>query len=233
VPPDRSTFAVTFVEGVTLDKWRRRWRERVPDTALDLTLVTDERQVDGVREGTAAMAFVRDLPEGERAGLHHIPLYRETPVVVVGHEHPVAAYDEIPLDDLRDELLLDDPELTNRLKVETVAAGTGIVILPMSVARANHRKDVVAVPVIGLPESQVGLVWQRDDEDPLVETFVGIVRGRTERSSRGGQPAAEPAPGAGPAGRSGREGGATSGRARRAPGRRGGRGGRGGRGHRR
>jgi DNA-binding transcriptional LysR family regulator len=228
---------VTFVEGVTLDKWRRRWRERVPDTALDLTLVTDERQVDGVREGTAAMAFVRDLPEGERAGLHHIPLYRETPVVVVGHEHPVAAYDEIPLDDLRDELLLDDPELTNRLKVETVAAGTGIVIVPLSVARANHRKDVVAVPVIGLPESQVGLVWRRDDEDPLVETFVGIVRGRTERSSRGAQPANQPAnqPATEPApgGRSGRERGPTSGRTRGAPGRRGGRGGRGGRGHRR
>jgi DNA-binding transcriptional LysR family regulator len=228
VPPDRTSFAVTFVEGVTLDKWRRRWRDRVPEIALDLTLVTDDRQVDAVRAGTAAMAFVRDLPEDERAGLHHIPLYRETPVVVVGVEHPVAAYDEIPLDDLSDELLLEDTGLTTRLKVETVAAGTGILIVPMSVARVHHRKDVVAVPVLGAPDSQVALVWRTDNEDALVDTFVGIVRGRTERSSRGAQPAPEPAP----TKRSGRQRDPASGRSRPTPGRRGGRGGgRGGRGH--
>jgi DNA-binding transcriptional LysR family regulator len=179
---------VTFVDGVTLDKWRRRWRERVPGTSLDLTLVADAGQADAVRAGTAVMGFVRDLAEPEREGLHHIPLYREVPVVVVGKEHPVAAYDEIPVDDLRDELVLDDPGLSTRLKIETVAAGTGIVVLPMSVARVHHRKDVVAVPVSGIPESQVALVWRRDDENPLTETFIGIVRGRTERSSRGEQP---------------------------------------------
>lgn len=180
-----SAFTVTFVDGVTLDKWRRRWRERVPDTELRLSLVDDRSQVDAVRDGTATMGFVRDLAEPDRDGLHHIPLYRETPVVVVGREHPVAAYDEIPFDDLGDELFLDDPDLSTRLKVETVAAGTGIVLLPLSVARVHHRKDVVTVPVLGLPESQVGLVWRRDSEDPFVDTFVGIVRGRTERSSRG------------------------------------------------
>ncbi len=195
---------MTFVDGVTLDKWRRRWRDRVPGTPLDLTLVADTEQVEAVRDGSAAMGFVRDLDEADRDGLHHIPLYREVPVVVVGKEHPVAAYDEIPLEDLRDELVLDDPELSTHLKVETVAAGTGVVVLPMSVARVHHRKDVVAVPVSGVPESQVGLVWRRDEEDPLTETFIGIVRGRTERSSRGEQTPAEdtarkrPAPGAKP-----------------------------------
>jgi DNA-binding transcriptional LysR family regulator len=195
---------VTFVDGVTLDKWVRRWRERVPGTSLDLTLVPDGAQAEAVRGGTAVMGFVRDLGEPDREGLHHIPLYREVPVVVVGREHPVAAFDEIPVDDLRDELVLDDPALSTHLKVETVAAGTGVVVVPMSVARVHHRKDVVAVPVSGIPESQVGLVWRRDNEDPLTETFIGIVRGRTERSSRGEQPPAEgttrkpPGPGAKP-----------------------------------
>jgi hypothetical protein len=66
-----------------------------------------------------------------------------------------------------------------------VAAQAGIVIVPMSVARVHHRKDVVAVPVTGVEETQVGLAWPRDAEDPRVEVFIGIVRGRTERSSRG------------------------------------------------
>lgn len=197
------SFVVTFVEGVTLDKWRRRWAERVPGTRLDAQLVEAGAQLDAVRDGAAAMAFVRDLPDGQRDGLHHIPLYSEVPVVVVHREHPVAAYDEIRLEDLTGELVLDDPDMPSRLKVETVAAGTGVVFLPMSVARVHHRKDVVAVPVVGLPESQVGLAWRVDLEDPLVETFVGIVRGRTARSSRGGsaeaprqpRPARQPRPG--------------------------------------
>ena len=36
--------------------------------------------------------------------------------------------------------------------------------------------------------SQVGLAWRVEDPDPLVETFIGIVRGRTARSSRGDSP---------------------------------------------
>lgn len=188
------SFVVTFVEGVTLDKWRRRWDERVPDTRLDVRLVDVADQLDAVRAGTAAMGFVRDLPEDERDGLHHIPLYGEVPVVVAHREHPVAAYDEIALADLGDEVVLDDPVLDTRLKVETVAAGTGLVFLPMSVARVHHRKDVVAVPVTGLPESQVGLAWRAEDPDPLIEAFIGIVRGRTARSSRGNHPRDPTAP---------------------------------------
>lgn len=176
-------FRITFVDGVTLDKWRRRWDERVRGTRLVPALVEQDHQVEAVRDGSAAMGFVRDLDD--REGLHLIPLYREIPVAVVGLEHPVAAYDEIRVVDLRDELMLDDPDLSTSLKVETVAAGTGIMIVPLSVARVHHRRDVVSVPVLGADDYQVGLAWRTDNDDPLVETFVGVVRGRTERSSRG------------------------------------------------
>ncbi len=186
-------FRVTFVDGVTLDKWRRRWAERQPATPLVLSLVDDTAQVEAVRSGAAAMAFVRDLTEEQRQGLHHIALYDEITVVVVGIEHPAAAYDEIPLDDLRDEIVLDDPALSTRLKVETVAAGTGIVLMPMSVARAHHRKDVVAVPVVDASTTTVGLAWRTDLDDPLTEALIGIVRGRTANSSRGDGPPQPPA----------------------------------------
>ena len=32
---------------------------------------------------------------------------------------------------------------------------------------------------------KVGLAWLVDNDDPWVQRFIGIVRGRTERSSRG------------------------------------------------
>ncbi len=202
--PRQAPFRVTFVAGVTPDKWVRTWHRRATGP-LEMTPVDADAQLVALRAGEADMAFVR-LPV-DRAGLHVIPLYHEVPVVVVSKEHPVAAYDEIPVADLADEHLLQDPddvpewrdvateiregtrypvpEMSLRQAVESVAAQAGIVVLPMSVARLHHRKDVVAVPVIGVEESQVGLAWPVEADDPRVETFIGIVRGRTERSSRG------------------------------------------------
>ena len=69
--------------------------------------------------------------------------------------------------------------------VEAVAAGTGVVVLPMSVARLHHRKDVVHRPVRGLPPTTIALVWLVERDDEHTQAFVGVVRGRTPRSSRG------------------------------------------------
>ncbi|QNN52831.1 LysR substrate-binding domain-containing protein [Nocardioides mesophilus] len=204
-------FTVAFVPGVTPDKWVRRWADRHPDRPLRVRQVEVPEQLDVVRDGHASMAFVRDLSRPD--DLHLIPLYEEVPVAVVHHEHPAAAFDEIDLDDLVDEPLFLDPDIpawrdlapdltggsrptlppmTLRQAVETVGAGTGVVVTVLSVARLHQRKDVVAVPLLGLPGSAVGLAWRRADDDDRLETFVGIVRGRTERSSRGEGAAAAP-----------------------------------------
>lgn len=186
--PVATPFRVGLVVGVTPDKWVRRWRQRRPHDPLDLVLLTEDEQLEAVLTGRVDMAFVREAHKP--LGLHLIPLYEEVPVVVVGVEHPVAAYDEIPVADLTDEIRLDqDPTLSTSESVQTVAAGTGVVVLPLSVARAHHRKDVVAVPVGGLPTTAIGLAWRTDNDDVRVEAFIGIVRGRTEQSSRGPDPA--------------------------------------------
>ncbi len=75
--------------------------------------------------------------------------------------------------------------------VALVAAGSGLVVLPQSVARLHHRKDVTHRPVSELPGTQIGLAWLRDRTTAEVEELVGIVRGRTARSSR--TPRVEPA----------------------------------------
>ena len=75
-------------------------------------------------------------------------------------------------------------ELLERRAKETVAAGTGVVVLPMSVARQHHRKDVTFRPVTDLPTTTVGLVWRTDHDDDRVQAFIGVVRGRTANSSR-------------------------------------------------
>ncbi len=179
---------MAYVPGVMPGKWERLWKER-RRRPLELVRVEVADQATAIRDGLVDMALVRG--DVDRDAMHLIPLYREIPVVVVPVEHPVAAYDEIDVAELADELdvLAEFPEITVRQAVETVAAGTGIVIVPMSLARLHHRKDVIHRPVLGVEESPVGLAWlrqpshaERDDED--VQAFIGIVRGRSARSSR-------------------------------------------------
>jgi len=190
------TFTIAFVTGATPDKWARTWRERSRER-LELVPVSQEEQLDGVRAGEVSMALVR-LPI-DRAGLHCIPLYDERQVAVVGREHYLSLAEEVTLAELAEEQLvrphpsgwspdapqLDWPAMTEQEAIETVAAGTGVVIVPASVARLFHRKDVVARPVADLSPTTVGLAWRVDDEDPRVQAFIGIVRGRTANSSRG------------------------------------------------
>jgi DNA-binding transcriptional LysR family regulator len=189
-------FRVGFVTGATPDKWARAWRERRREP-LELVPVTERDQESELRTGRLDMCLVR-LPV-VREGLHCIPLYDEVPVVVVGCDHVVTAADEVTLADLADEQLvlphpsgwqpeaaqLDWPEMTAKEAVEVVASGTGIAILPMSVARLVHRKDVARRRVIDLPATTVGLAWLVDRDDERCQAFVGIVRGRTPNSSRG------------------------------------------------
>lgn len=186
---DDPPLRVGFVPGVTPDKWARTWAERMPSTLLELFLVEPEQQTAVLYDGRAEMCFVRlPVDPAHREGLHVIPLYSEVPVVVAAKGHFVEAADVVTTDDLADEHFLEVPPLTMREAVETIAAGTGVIVVPMSVARLHHRRDVVHRRVVDASETRVGLAWRRDVDDDRVEAFIGVVRGRTANSSRGPLP---------------------------------------------
>jgi len=92
----------------------------------------------------------------------------------------------LDLTDLADENVLpvDLLEGSGADAVELVAANVGVAILPQSVARAHARKDVVARPLRDAPDTDVSLVWPRENAHELCDVFIGIVRGRTANSSR-------------------------------------------------
>lgn len=192
-PAPRQRLRVAFVPGVTPDKWARIWAERMPRDPLELAPVPESDQTEVLYDGRADLSFVRLPVDDER--LHVIPLYTEVAVVVVPKGHFVEAADEVTLDDLAEEITHPVPPLTVQEAVDTVAAGVGIVLLPMSLARLHHRKDVALRPVTDGPHSRVGLAWRRDLEDERVEVFIGVVRGRRAGSSRGptGRTGATPA----------------------------------------
>jgi DNA-binding transcriptional LysR family regulator len=205
--PDR-LFTVAFVPGVTLAKWSKVWAERRADLPLGFAPTPESDQVRVLHDGTAEVSFVR-LPVDD-AGLSVIPLYREIAVVVLPKEHDLAQVESVTVADLAAEHLLQDPDSVPEWRdiaieiregtrrplpdirtgddaAELVAAGVGIVIVPQSVARLHSRKDVIARPVTDVAESQIALAWLEDNTTADVEEFIGVVRGRTARSSRAPQ----------------------------------------------
>ncbi|WP_333770410.1 LysR substrate-binding domain-containing protein [Streptomyces sp. IBSBF 2435] len=242
VPP---AFRLAYVPGVTPTKWVRIWNERQPDVPLTLVQVPAAEAAGLLRDRGADAGFVR-LPV-DRTDLSAIPLYTETTVAVVPKDHLVAAVDEIAVADLADEIVLhplDDtlgtldwelppgrPALerpaTTEDAIELVAAGVGVLVVPQSLARLHHRRDLVHRPVTDAPQSRVALSWREDATTDLVDDFIGIVRGRTVNSTRGRSapaPAQAPAKGKAKGGRpaAGKQGGASAAKgARGNPGKRG------------
>ena len=179
--PGVRAFRIAAVPGVTLTKWTRAWAERFPHLPLEVLRSTEPTQLWAVREGEAEVAFVRSQhPDAE---LSMITLYEESPVVVVPSEHPLAELPSVTLADLADENHLSGnaPDA-----VELVAANVGVVVVPHSIARLHARKDVATVPVSDAPFTPISIAWAAGSTDARIEEFVGIVRGRTARSSRSG-----------------------------------------------
>ncbi|HQZ00576.1 MAG TPA: LysR family substrate-binding domain-containing protein [Propionicimonas sp.] len=174
-----SGFRIGFVPGVTLTKWRRVWAERFPRTPLEVVevAVADQRRL--LVEDVVDACFVR-LPI-DRTGLHAIPLYEEVPVVVAVKEHPIAALDELTLADLVGEPLVDPDAAA---PFDLVAFGQGVLRVPHSIARSHSRRDLVYRPVTDAEPTTIALAWLIDNPNPLIEEFIGIVRGRTVNSSR-------------------------------------------------
>ncbi|MEU1279236.1 LysR family substrate-binding domain-containing protein [Streptomyces sp. NPDC005805] len=231
------SFRLAYVPGATPAKWVRIWNERLPDIPLTLVDVPAARVAEVLREGAADAGLVR-LPV-DRTYFSAIPLYTETTVVVVPKDHAVAAVDEVTAEDLADEIVfhpLDDtlgweqppgrPAIerpaTTADAIELVAAGVGVLLVPQSLARLHHRRDLTYRPVTDVPQSSVALAWPEEATTDLVEQFIGIVRGRTVNSTRG-RPLPETQGKGGTARRSGRAASGTKGGGRKpAPGKRGG-----------
>ncbi|WP_454043077.1 LysR substrate-binding domain-containing protein [Cellulosimicrobium sp. Marseille-Q8652] len=241
-------FRLAYVPGATPARWVRTWRERHPDVPLELVAAEAADAERVLRDREADAALLR--PPVDKDVLAAIPLYEETPVVVVSRDHLLAALDPdeaVALDDLADDVLqrpLDDvvpwagepgaadgaPEAPGVAPVERpattadavvlVAAGVGVLVVPQSLARLHHRKDVVHRRLEGGPAAPVALAWLVERDDDLVEEMVGIVRGRTVNSSRGRSSAPDAAASGereAPARRDGRAGAGKSGSGKAAP----------------
>lgn len=197
-PEEPRAFRLGVIAGATPGRWIDAWKDRMPRVPLELVPieVADQRAaIDGVDAALVRLPLTDD-------GLHIITLYEERPVVVAAIDSHLLAAEELTIADLDGEVvigLIDDalgplelsgttPASFAALPVDdaiaTAASGVGIVVVPMSIARLHHRKDADYRVLADGPGSTVALAWAQDRTTADVETFVGIVRGRTTNSSR-------------------------------------------------
>jgi DNA-binding transcriptional LysR family regulator len=182
-------FVVAFVSGVTPNKWVGVWKERMPDSPIEIRQTTEAEARSGLVDGSVDAAFLRFDDDPKADDFYSvIELYTELPVVVAPKDHTLTAFDTVDLSDLAGENILEGQPADT---VELVAANVGVAIMPQSVARVHSRKDVFARLLTGVPVTKIALVWPIDRTTDAVDEFVGIVRGRTANSSRSPQGEAE------------------------------------------
>ncbi|MCK9794907.1 LysR substrate-binding domain-containing protein [Isoptericola sp. 4D.3] len=220
-------FRLGYVPGATPGRWSRTWRDRLPDVRLELVQVDAADAAAALADRRVDAAVLRlpvDKDELHAIPLYEelpvVVVSRDHLLAATTEEETVTADDLA--DDVvwlaRDDVLFADggpvpgqaptaadPDAADDLRPATaadaialVATGVGATVVPMSLARLHHRKDVTYRVLEGGPQAPVGLAWRADGlseaELELVEEMIGIVRGRTVNSSRGraGRDRAEP-----------------------------------------
>ena len=189
-------FTVGFMPGLVVTEAVRAFQNGHPDVTIHVMRTSWEDQVAVLHDGRADVSYLRR--PFDAAGLTTELLFEEPRVVVLPAEHALAAAASVRMADLASERLLQDPaavpewaavaaEWRKRLpgrppsrtveeKLELVAVGSGIAILPLSTARFYRRPDVVSLPIDDLPPTEVHLARDGGRRSALIDAFVTAAR---------------------------------------------------------
>jgi DNA-binding transcriptional LysR family regulator len=193
----RGTFTVAFMPGITVTDAVRSLSSRYPDVSVELLRTTWDDQIEVLHDGRADVSVVR-LPV-DRRGLSLRPLFSEPRMVVLRADHRLAGKESVRVGDLADEHLLNDPDAVPEWrdiavevrdgtasrwrefrsveeKLEHVAAGRGIAVIPRSTSEYYTRSDVAHVLVEDLPPNEVCLAWVAARRSPLIFAFAELLR---------------------------------------------------------
>jgi hypothetical protein len=181
-----TTLRVGFVPGVEPDRFLRRWKSGRRGAWLELVPVPLSRQAQALAEAEVDMCFVRlPLPEAAIADLHQVALWEERACVVVGDENVLSLHEDIEESDLEGETEIPESHVDDAAeRIAVAATGAGYTRVPLSLARLHRRKDAVSLPLRDGEPTRIALAWPRAADDEIRQEFVGVVRGRTSRSSR-------------------------------------------------
>ncbi len=174
----RGRLVVGFRSGLSPTHAIRAFNARRPEVSVEVRGIEWDEQERLITSGAIDIGFVR--PPIEREGLRLTHLFSEPRLVALPADHPLAAATELAEADLAGERYLhfNDP-VSGRVrlrsfeeKLEHVAGGAGIILLPESATRYFQRPDVVYRPVIDAAPAEVFLARHASRRSVVVRDFV-------------------------------------------------------------
>ena len=186
-------FTIGFMPGITLTPVVRLLRERHPGLEVRMLRTDWHDQVDVLHNARADVGIVR-LPI-DPAGLEITPLYTEPRLAMVASSHRLAGKKAVHVADLAADHLLQDPDAVPEWrdvavelrtgerrpvpvirsveeKLELVAGGEGIAVIPASTANFYTRPGIEAIPVEDLGPNHVAAAWPTGRTTGLIQEFV-------------------------------------------------------------
>ncbi|WP_170127985.1 LysR family transcriptional regulator [Euzebya rosea] len=193
---------VAFVPGVSPSPVVAALRADGHEPDIGMRRVQWYEQGDVLRTGAADVLLGRLPIVGE--GLRVEPLWTESRMVLLPTSHRLARRSTVQLAELADEPMVrhDGPVAvswdaehnidprpdgkpvptgpivrTLEEKLEYVATGVALTILPSSVSTLFERDDLVVVPVVDAPPATVALAWNDDRQRlPARDAFLAAAR---------------------------------------------------------
>jgi DNA-binding transcriptional LysR family regulator len=189
------SFTIGFMPGLIVTQAVCALAACHPQLTVDVMRTSWDDQTEVIRDGRADVSYIR-LPV-DQSGLAVRALLAEPRVAVLPAGHRLAGKDTITIADLAGDHLLQDPDAvpewrdiaaemrtrrrgsvpvfrTVEEKLEHVAAGHGIVVLPLSTAVFYTRPGIAYSHVSDISPNQVCLAWDATRRSPLIQDFAGI-----------------------------------------------------------
>ncbi|APA98700.1 LysR family transcriptional regulator [Nocardia seriolae] len=166
---------VAFSAGLYVSEVIREFARRHPGVETDVVPARWWEREAPLRDGRAQIGYLRK--PFDESGLSTIPVGHEPRVVCMPATHPLAARSELTLADLDGEPMLDIRNrrtLSLEEKFELIASGHGLILAPLSAARAYVRPDLVHRPVADAPGVETCLVIATGHRDKLVREFLDL-----------------------------------------------------------
>jgi DNA-binding transcriptional LysR family regulator len=188
----------------------RAFRTRYPGVELALRELSPGEQIDALKSGALDVGFVRSALDDPALGAELVR--RESLMVVLPDDHPLAAQRKIKLEALKHEPFVMFPRLRgpaffDQLMglchaagfsphivqeapqldiISMVAAGFGISIMPSSM-RNFRRPGLSFRAIVGAPKVELSIVWRHQNLSPALHKFLDLVRvlGVDRQASRG------------------------------------------------
>jgi DNA-binding transcriptional LysR family regulator len=189
----RISFTVGFMPGLMVTEAVQALEFAHPGLSVSVLRTGWDDQTDVVHDGRADVSYVRQ-PVNSR-GLQVVDLFTEPRVVVLAATHRLSGKESVSITDLIDEHLLQNPDAVpewrdiatdilhkrprdDRVnsysveeKLENVARGKGIVVLPESVVRSYHRPGIVTAPITDIGPNHIALAWDATRRSKLIHEF--------------------------------------------------------------